>query len=285
MTSRSFGAWLGRQEVCSDQITAAPLRQLAAMLDHSAPPWRDNELPPLSHWLFHSNCCRQCDLGADGHPGEWDFLPPASGLRRMWAGSRVRFLRSVAIGAETVRRTTIADITTKMGSTGELLLVTLRHEILCAQQLAIQEDQDIAYLSDPPRVSEGRSSNTARLPTQATRAIRATPQLLFRFSALTFNAHRIHYDRDYACNTEHYPGLVVQGPLLATLLVDLYLRQRPAAAVTRFSFRALAPVFEGNSFTLCMGEPHAGGSDLWVLGSDGQPKMTARLETHDSIAD
>ena len=285
MISPSMEGWLGRQQVCKDQITAVPLRRLAALLDHGSPPWRENELPPLGHWLFHSTDARQSTLGHDGHPGDGSgFPPPASLKRRMWLGSRVRFLHGVAVGAETTRRSTIARVDSKTRASREMLLITVHHAILCANQIVIEEEQDIAYLGEQTGSSERRlSSPVARPDAQITRLVQATPELLFRFSALTFNAHRIHYDRQYALDTEHYPGLVVQGPLLATLLVDLFLRHRPAVAVTRFSVRALAPVFDSDSFVLCLSLTRAGG-ELWVLGTDGQRKMTAQIFTDSLVA-
>lgn len=282
MIAQSFDAWLGRHEVCIDQINAAPLRRLAAVLDHRDPPWRKNELPPLGHWLYHLNHSLQSELGSDGHPTGGGISPSVSEQRRMWAGSRVNFLRPVSIGETAVRRSTVAHIATKTGSSGEMLLVTIRHEILCGNQVAIEEEQDIAYVGERAQPLDVRSPITmaVRKP-QVTRTVHATPELLFRFSALTFNAHRIHYDREYARNTEHYPGLVVQGPLLATFLIDLLLRNQPGLVITRFGCRALAPVFESQSFTMCSAtRPH--GEDLWVLGSRGELKMTAQIETHGS---
>lgn len=284
MTRQSLGSSLTRHEVTSDQITTGPLRRLAAMLDHRDPPWKKDELPPLGHWLFHLNYCPQSELRPDGHSGNGGFAPPVSLTRRMWAGSRIRFLRPITVGSHTTRRSRVADVATKIGADGEFLLVMVRHEIICEDEVAIEEEQDLAYLTERTSSSEPRPPIAGTLAeARVTRLMRATPELLFRFSALTFNAHRIHYDRDYARDTERYPGLVVQGPLLATLLVDLLLRERPGTLVNRFRCRALAPVFECDSFNLCSRTTPAGG-DLWVLGSDGELKMTAQVETDSAPA-
>lgn len=275
---REFDTWLGKQETLVDWAAETPVRRLAALLDHQNPPWVENELPPLGHWLFHLTDARQSELGSDGHPRKGGFMPPIPFPRRMWAGSRIRFLRSVPIGVKILRRSTIADITFKAGTSGDMALVTVQNQIICDGALMIEEDQDIAYVSD--QTNSRKSGCTPDSPPEAEviRRYQATPEVLFRFSALTFNAHRIHYDRDYARDQEHYPGLVVHGPLLAMLLVDHFLRQRPATRVARFSFRARAPVFDFEPFDLCFA-PKPAGACLWVAGTDRQVKMTAELET------
>jgi 3-methylfumaryl-CoA hydratase len=234
-------------------------------------------VPPLGHWLFHLTEVRQSALGVDGHPHTGGFMPPIPLPRRMWAGSRIRFLRNIAVGAQLVRRSRIEKIETKNGTSGEMILVAVRHEIIRDEDVAIEEDQDIVYLGPPGTAPEQRPRTGVPLPVaQITRRCRATPELLFRFSALTFNAHRIHYDRDYARAHEHYRGLVVHGPLLAILLVDHFLRHRPGACVSEFNFRARAPVFDGDAFDLCL-TANPTGADLWILGADGQVKMTAQI--------
>ena len=273
-----FDAWLGKQESRTDCVAAAPLHRLAALLDHEVPPWQQNELPPLGHWLFHSTDARQSQLGADGHPQKGGFMPPIPLPRRMWAGSRIRFLKSIGIGADITRNSTIVSCDVKNAASGEMVLLTLRHEIVHEGQVAIEEHQDIVYRGKADPAQEARPRSNVEVPVaQATRRCHANAELLFRYSALTFNAHRIHYDRDYARTEEHYPGLVVQGPLLATLLVDHFLRSQPAARVTGFSFRARAPVFDAEAFDLCMAR-NAAGADLWVAGADGQTRMTAQIE-------
>jgi 3-methylfumaryl-CoA hydratase len=199
----------------------------------------------------------------------------------MWAGSRVKFLCAINIGADTIRQSTVSNITSKHGTRGDMHLVTIRHEIVAEGKLAIEEEQDIVYLTEQ---APSFSPNSRVRPPQAqvTRTVEATPELLFRFSALTFNAHRIHYDAEYASKIERYPGLVVQGPLLATFLIDHFLRTQPKLVVTRFWCRAIAPVFAPDSFTLCSAaEP--GGAELWVLGSNDELKMTAHVEINNSM--
>jgi 3-methylfumaryl-CoA hydratase len=277
---QAFEEWLGRQQERTDWATPGPLRRLAALLDHEAPPWRKDELPPLAHWLYHLDEVRQSELGTDGHARNGGFIPPIPLSRRMWAGSRVHFLQGVPIGAQMVRQSTLTKIVTKRGGSGEFTLVTIRHHILCDGTLAIEEEQDIAYLDAKARPRKRPGSEMPNA--QATRRLPATPELLFRFSALTFNAHRIHYDRDYARDEEHHPGLVVHGPLLAMLLMDHYLRHHPARRVAGFTFRADAPVFEREPFDLSL-SPTPAGAQLCVTGADGDVKMTALLEAAQEI--
>ena len=278
MTSPNLADWIGRQETRIDRVTPAPLGRLAALLDHETPPWPRKVLPPLGHWIFHLPDTRQSELGADGHPSKGDFLPPISQPRRMWAGSRVQFLGPVPVGSLIDRRTTIAGIVAKPTQAGESVFVTLRHEIIVRDTLVIIEEQDLVYL-EPPSVSAVPSAaKPVAVPdAQFSRPMTAGAGLLFRFSALTFNAHRIHYDRDYAVAVEKYPGLVVQGPLLATLLMDLFLRHGGQRRVRSFEFRARSPTFDGVPFDLCMSTA-ADVTDLWVVGAGGRISMTARIE-------
>lgn len=274
---RNFETWLGKHEVCTDLVTPAPLRRLAALLDHDRPTWPENELPPLGHWLFHLSEARQSTLGADGHSHKGGFMPPILLPRRRWAGCHTRILRDIQIGATLVRRSSIAKIESKNTASGEIGLVTVRHEILDEGEIAIEEDQTIVYLGEAtPNI---RSPVAIEVPrADVTRRVSVTPELLFRFSALTFNAHRIHYDREYARTHEDYAGLVVQGPLLAILLVDHFQRHRPTARISSCAFRARSPILDTDSFDLCLSEKLTG-ADLWVSGTSGDVKMTAEIET------
>jgi 3-methylfumaryl-CoA hydratase len=261
--------WIGKSESANDVAAPGQRAGLAALLDHEAPPWKEGELPPLAHWLYFLGHARQSELGEDGHPKRGGFLPPVPLPRRMWAGGRVTFHAPIAVGAAIERRSTIKDVTAKTGATGEMVFVTVNHEIFSHNGLAIGEEQDIVFRGmpkapPPPGKPDARTS-------QATRRIVPDPKLLFRFSALTFNAHRIHYDRDYARDVEAYPGLVVQGPLTAMLLMDHYLRAHPAARISSFSFRALRPLFDNAPFDLCRT-----GNDLWTLNENHETTFTAK---------
>jgi 3-methylfumaryl-CoA hydratase len=272
--TEDFHGWAPREETRIDCVTPGPLRRLAGILDHEQPPWRADELPPLGHWLFHLGDTRQSELASDGHVRRGGFMPPVPLPRRMWAGSRTRFLQSVPIGAEIVRRSNITKIVNKGSQAGALTIVTVRHEITFGRTVAIEEDEDIAFVHGQ---RSRPKADAERLKPQISRTFHASPTLLFRFSALTFNAHRIHYDQDYARDVEHYPGVVVQGPLLATLLVDHFLRHCPAAPVKAFSCQARAPVFNSERVDLCLAA-NVSGADLWILGSDTKVRMRAQIE-------
>lgn len=256
----------------SDVAAARQTRLLAALLDHETPPWRSGELPPLGHWLLFPPETRQSGLGADGHPArEDDGLP-----RRMWAGSRVRFLAPIRLGSEVVRETRQASVTDKTGRSGRMRFVTLHHRIHAEGCLCIEEEQDLVYREPGLNAPPPAPATPAERPAIA-RTIAIDPVQLFRFSALTFNAHRIHYDHPYATEVEGYPGLVVHGPFIATLLMDHLLRAQPGAPVSAFSFRAQRPIFAGMAFTLGL-RPDGAGVDLVAIDADGGLAMQARAE-------
>ncbi len=272
-----FSAWIGRSETRHDIATAAPLAGLAALLDHDAAP--PATVPPLGHWLYFLPDARQSALGEDGHPRRDDggLLPPAPLPRRMWAGGRVEFLAPIAVGAALTRVTTIAAIRAKRGASGDLLFVTLQHDIAADGIPAIREEQDLVYRA--PAAAPTASPVLLPVgpePAAAVRRVTPDPMLLFRYSALTFNAHRIHYDRDYARNVEGYAGLVVQGPLIATLLIDHARREMPSLTPARFSFRAEAPLIDGAPFDLCLSR-EGSGARLWARDTTGQPTMRAEV--------
>jgi 3-methylfumaryl-CoA hydratase len=207
------------------------------------------------------------------------FLPPVPLPRRMWAGSRIEFHHPLRVGADVSRRSSITKVSAKEGRSGTLVFVTVRHEIATAGNAAITEEQDIVY-RNPPQPGEPAVAPEAASADHAwVREIRPDDVLLFRYSALTFNGHRIHYDRRYVTEVEGYPGLVVHGPLIATLLLDLLRRHRPDATVSRFAFRAIKPLFDVAPFFVC-GRRNDGGNTiaLWAKDGDGRLAMEASAE-------
>jgi 3-methylfumaryl-CoA hydratase len=277
--NHALQSWVGRVQTANDVAAATQLAGLAALLDHVTPPWTPDELPPLAHWLYFVPRERQSLLERDGHPRRGDFLPPVPLPRRMWVGSRVRFLARISIEAAMRRRSTILRLTAKQGRSGPLVFLTLKHEIAVADALAIIEEQDIVFRSAPGPGNVGAEpppEATVRT-SHATRSYIPDPVQLFRFSALTFNAHRIHYDRDYARGVESYQGLVVHGPLVATLLMDHFLRRSPGAAVRAFSFRAERALFDTSPFDLCLA-PHGSGAELWASDPAGAVAFSATVE-------
>jgi len=274
-----LASWVGRSETARDSIGATPVIALDATLDHPRRPVEAGlPLPPLWHWLYFLPMHRQSDIGPDGHARRGGFLPPVPLPRRMWAGSQLEFRSPVRVGDAVERVSTIADVTQKDGRTGKLVFVKVRHELYCngATQAAIVEFHDIVYreAQRPDDVPPPPQKAPQDAPWQ--REIVPDPVLLFRYSALTFNGHRIHYDRSYVTGVEGYPGLVVHGPLLATLLLDLVRRQQPGADVETFRFRAIRPTFDLNAFRV-NGAPEPGGKSvkLWAQDHEGWLTMDA----------
>lgn len=276
--------WCGRGETWHDQLHAAPLRGLSATLDRDDPsPAPGSALPPLGHWLYFLPTARQSELGADGHPRRGGFLPPVPLPRRMWAGGRLAWQADnpLCVGQQVVRRSTIRSVTHKAGRTGELVFVLVEHQIHNAHGLALTEAHDIVYRSAPQPDDPVPPPQTPPLAGQQawSRTIVPDDVLLFRYSALTFNGHRIHYDRRYATEVEGYPGLIVHGPLIATLLLDLLRRERPRSQVARFEFRAVRPTFDLHPFSV-HGAPSAEGQcvRLWAQDHEGFLTMQASAE-------
>ena len=276
-------SWEGNTETLADDITAAPVRALQATLDRDdAPPAQGDALPPLWHWLYFLPQPRQSALGPDGHPLRGGFLPPVSLPRRMWAGGRLQWQpgNPLLLGDAVTRTSRIVSVQHKAGRTGDLLFVGVRHEIGNANGLALTEEHDIVYRANPQPGDMVPSPQAAPKNVQQhtgwTREITPDDVLLFRYSALTFNGHRIHYDRRYVTGVEGYPGLVVHGPLIATLLVDLLRRHMPGARLASFEFRAVRPVFDVAPFKL-HGSPSADGRtvNLWTEDHEGWLTMQA----------
>ena len=270
-------SWEGRSETLHDEITAAPVRGLSATLDRDDPaPAHGTELPALWHWLYFLPSHRQSEIGPDGHARRGGFLPPVPLPRRMWAGGRLQFHHPLRVGNEIARESRIADISYKEGRTGPLVFVLVRHEIGNSTGVAITEEHDIVYRDNPKPDDPVPRPVAARNDHDWQREIRPDDVLLFRYSALTFNGHRIHYDRRYVTEVEGYPGLIVHGPLIATLLMDLLRRNLPDAEVKQFSFRAVKPLFDIAPFFVC-GKVEADGKSvaLWARDAGGALCMDA----------
>jgi 3-methylfumaryl-CoA hydratase len=267
--------WLGCTEDASDHVALERVLALQATLERpDASLGEGDPLPPLWHWLFFWGIAPRSGLGRDGHPALGGFLPPLGPARRMWAGSRLRFHEPLRIGEPIARRSTIADIRLKTGRTGHLAFVTVRHEISGRAGLAITDEHDIVYREDTGALASERPVEPAPDDSAFSEPELADPVLLFRYSALTFNGHRIHYDRQYATEVEGYRGLVVHGPLLATLMVDLAVRSWPDRPIATFEFRGRRPVIAAEPFTV-NGRPQDGAIiDLWVADAKGALAMT-----------
>ncbi len=276
--------WIGRTETRHDTATAAPIVGLGAALDRDDPePLPGSELPPLGHWLYFTPRVRQSQLGPDGHARRGDFLPPVPLPRRMWAGGRLAFAHPLRIGDEMRRESRIDDVKIKTGRSGSLVFITVGHRIGNALGVAVTEEHDIVYRDAPSPEAPASPPQAAPVDEIFSRTITPDPVLLFRYSALTFNGHRIHYDRTYVNDVEGYPGLIVHGPLIATLLLDLLRREVADARVRRFGFTAVRPIFDTHPFSVCGRIEAAQGEGsahvrLWARDHDGRLAMKASAD-------
>ena len=270
-------SWVGKSQTLHDEITAAPVRALSATLDREDPePTSGTELPPLWHWLYFLPHERQSGIGPDGHARRGGFLPPVPLPRRMWAGGRLHWHDPVRVG-DTVRRvSTVQSVELKKGRSGEMVFVRVQHEVMHDRGVALTEEHDIVYRAAAQPGDAAPQPVAAEHNAPWSRTIDADAVLLFRYSALTFNGHRIHYDRTYVMEEEGYPGLVVHGPLIATLLVDLVRRNAPAAKIERFDFKAVRPTFDQHPLRVS-GMPSSDGRTvrLWAEDHEGWLTMTA----------
>jgi len=275
----SWQDWIGRTEEAVDTVEPSRARALQATLDLEGPILGEGDaLPPLWHWCYFWTLARASALGPDGHPARGGFLPPIPLPRRMWAGSRFRFERPILIGSRIRRRSEIVAIEEKQGRSGRLAFVTLRHEIRDGTGICLHEEHDLVYREAPGGGTASPPGKPAPAAADYARALASDPVLLFRYSALTFNGHRIHYDDPYVREEEGYPGLVVHGPLQATLMLgEAWYRQGRQAPLS-FAFRARRPLFVGRRFVLA-GRRHGGGAlELWVADEQGLVTMDGTAE-------
>ena len=277
----SLKDWIGGQEEAADLFLPERCVALARALDqHDDALTEGAPLPPLRHWLYFWHAAPRKALGRDGHPALGTFLPDVGALwggsqtRRMWAGSRLDFHRPLQLGMPTRRLSTVESIEEKSGRSGRLVFVTVRHDIFDADTPAVTDRHDIVYREELPG-AKLPEPDTASGDYQWSAGFTADPVLLFRYSALTFNGHRIHYDRDYAWQVEGYRGLVVHGSLLATLLVDFATSLRPGQTLKAFNFRGRRPVIDGQPFQLRAKNTHDGSLSLWIADTEDALAMTA----------
>ncbi len=264
----------------TDTVTATPFAALAATLDCTGAdpavrPASGTVLPYLWHWLYFLPIAAQSEIGEDGHPKRGGFLPPVALPRRMWAGSEFEFYEPLRVGDMLQRTSTIEDVKEKTGRTGSLIFVRVRHEIRRngESQLALKEHHNIVYRSAASAQDVAPPPVAAPTAWAWERTIVPDDVLLFRYSALTFNGHRIHYDRQYVTQVEGYAGLVVHGPLISTLLMDLLRRHAPDAQVLKFEFKAVRPTFDIHTFSV-HGRPSPDGKTIRLWGRDHEGWLT-----------
>jgi 3-methylfumaryl-CoA hydratase len=266
--------WIGRSTEASDLVTAQLVKGLRATLFHEIGEPKAGDAAPFTvHWCLAQPVFPMAELGPDGHPARGGFLPPVPLPRRMWAGGELEFLDPLRVGDEAKRTSRIADVTMKTGSTGTLCFVSVEHVVSTPRGTAIRERQDIVYREMTSAQPAAPAKPAATPPAAKHRESHmADPVLLFRYSALTFNGHRIHYDRDYVTKVEGYPGLIFHGPLQAALLVEFAARHHGAVPPKKFSYRGVQPLFEGSEFSINANDT-AAGMELWTANSAGQPTM------------
>jgi 3-methylfumaryl-CoA hydratase len=264
--------WIGRSTEASDIVTAQLAKGLRATLFQDVGEPKTGDTAPFTvHWCLAQPVFPMSMLGPDGHPTRGGFLPPVPLPRRMWAGGELEFLDPLRVGDEAKRTSKISDVTMKTGSTGTLCFVSVEHVVTTPRGIAIRERHDIVY-----RDIGGAPAAPKTPPSPPVAKHREThvsdPVLLFRYSALTFNGHRIHYDRDYVTKVEGYPGLIFHGPLQAAFIVELAAKLHNGQPPARLVYRGVQPLFEGGEFSVNAND-NAGSVELWIANAEGRPTM------------
>src|SRR5580704_7834657 len=266
--------WIGRSHQAADIVTAQLVKGLRATLFMEVGEPKAGDAAPFTvHWCLAQPVYPMSELGPDGHPTRGGFLPPVPLPRRMWAGGELEFFDALRVGDETTRTSRIADVTMKTGSTGVLCFVSVDHLVTTPRGTALRERQDIVYrdISTPPAAAPAKPA--AAPPAAKHRETHmADPVLLFRYSALTFNGHRIHYDRDYVTKVEGYPGLIFHGPMQAAFIVELAAKLHGGTAPKKLVYRGVQPLFEGSEFSVNAND-NGSGLELWTANAEGQPTM------------
>jgi len=273
----SLQQWVGRQESKDDDISLFPAQALAAALDNEHIPQKGDELPSFWEWIYFLATPRASATGSDGHPEKGGFLPPVPLPRRMWAAGEVENHKPLIIGQSATRLSTIESVDLKSGSTGTLVFVNVKHEISQNGDLCITQVQNIVYREQPAANAPLPPAKPAPEAFDFSKQVTPDPVLLFRYSALTYNGHRIHYDRNYAIEEELYSALVVHGPLLVTLLLELQRHNLADSTLGKFKFRAVRPTFDNASFTVA-GKQEGNQLSLWSADNSGALCMTVKAE-------
>ena len=271
--------WVGFSETKTDWVTSFPIAGLSATLDRPGLISSEiNSIPLAAHWLYFLPSFSQSEIGLDGHKKRGDFLPPVELPRRMWAGGRLDFKLPIKLGSQIERISRIKQIRHSKGETGELVFVIVGHTISHDDVVLLEEDHNIVYRSAKKIDEKPKQGKDVPGKADWTEIVKPDPVLLFRYSALTFNSHRIHYDRKYATEIEGYPGLVVHGPLLATMLINFFDKKMPNSKLNIFEYKALSPIFDTAEFTLNGMIISDGAAKFWVANSDGKLAMLANIE-------
>ncbi|MFA9420477.1 MAG: MaoC family dehydratase N-terminal domain-containing protein [Gammaproteobacteria bacterium] len=272
-----LGQWIGNKETLEETISAVPLLRMAATLDREPSEIVvGDEVPALWHWVYFLAPTRASELGRDGHAALGDFMPPVPLPRRMWAGGKFKFVKPLHVGDLARKESTIRDVTVKQGRTGKLCFVEVEHCIFVGKELRLSETHNIVYRgAKQPGEDKILAPEAPRSPEWTSEVI-PNSTLLFRYSALTFNAHRIHYDLDFCRQQEGYPGLVFHGPLTATLLLELAMQNNPGRSLKSYEFKALNPLFDNAPFSL-NGKRDGTKAEMWAANADNRLAMMASV--------
>jgi 3-methylfumaryl-CoA hydratase len=266
-------SWIGKTQTAEDTITPRLAASLAAILDDPSDLGEGDIAPPGIQWCLAPDIAPMSKLGRDGHPARGGFLPPVPLPRRMWAGGRLHFHAPFTVGDRIRRLSTIKSVDVKQGRSGALCFVTVEHDYHGQAGLLLREEHDIVYRDIVPSVAASAQVEPPKADIRT--EIAATSVLLARYSAVTFNGHRIHYDRDYTQNEEFYPGLLVHGPLQATYLLQLAQRILGGSLPEHFEFRNRSPLYDGQSFTANVRREGEGQLALWIAGGNGHATLEA----------
>lgn len=274
--SDTYSEWIGRENNLTDHISIKAIEALAATLDLDSVFKEGDSIPEGWHWLFFNSVVKQSKLGTDGHPARGGFLPPIDKPRRMWAGSRIRYLNNLPIGVNASRVSKIINVVKKQGASGEMWFVTVEHSTIYKDIVCIIEEQDLVYRDPAPTsVSVAATGKESQIKADWSSSVTPCTTMLFRYSALTFNGHRIHYDQSYAKNEENYPDLVVHGPLTSTLLQQKAVEHNNGKELVSFDFRGTAPLFVNRLITLNGRQTDTNTMELWALDNNGVTAMKA----------
>jgi 3-methylfumaryl-CoA hydratase len=271
--------WIGQKETDVDHVTVPAVHRLAATLDRDDPmPRLGDPLPVGWYAILFPRVVRHSQVGPDGHPQRGDFLPPVPLPRRMFAGKRTTFHGELRVGDEVRRESTIREVTPKQGRSGQMVFVTVQTDLASPRGLAVSEEQDIVYRAEPEPGAPAPAPQPVSGKAVWTRTVTPDPVMLFRYSALTFNGHRIHYDHPYVTQTEGYPNLVMNGGL-TTLLVYELARERARAPIRYIASRNVRPLFVNRPISFG-GEPAPDGAKakLWAADDTGALALSAEAE-------
>ncbi|WP_169566069.1 FAS1-like dehydratase domain-containing protein [Sneathiella limimaris] len=275
-TKNKLTDWIGNVEKRTELIHQQALDGFAALMDEDAAP--SSFLPAGGHWMFFLPTDRQSNLAHDGHGKKGDFLPPVDLPRRMWAGGRLKFQRPIKAGDTIEKISTVKSVEEKEGRSGNLVFVTVEHELNKDGNCYIREEHDIVYREAAQPGETPPTPKMAPIDADWEQTIVPDPVMLFRYSALTFNGHRIHYDRDYVTSVEGYPGLVVHGPLIGTLLMKLAIDNMGGKSLKTFEFRNSSPIFDTDPFRICGRKLDDDSCEVWATGPEGQLAVKATAQ-------